>query len=106
MALPVVWVRQLSGASLDHFHSNLVGYRCYKRKSMGVSPMHLQICVFLLRWAYAWCMVHVCVWGGGGGVRVFVSVCVFVCVYACVYVMFVCVCRVRVCVCMRVCVYA
>ena len=31
MASPVVWFRQLSGASLNLSHSDLVRYRCYKR---------------------------------------------------------------------------
>ena len=29
MASPVVWIRQLSGESLDLSHSDLVRYRCY-----------------------------------------------------------------------------
>ena len=67
MASPVVWIRQLSGASLDLPHSDLVRYRCYKRKSVGAHPVHLQICVLLLRRAYTWYMVHgVCAGGGGG----------------------------------------
>ena len=53
MALPVVWVIQLSDASLDLSHSDLVRYRCYKRKSVGAHPVHLQTCVLLLRRAYA-----------------------------------------------------
>ena len=64
MALPVVWIIQLSGASLDLSHSDLVRYRCYKRKSVGAHPVHLQTCVLLLRRAYAW------------------YVCACVCVYA------------------------
>ena len=31
MASPVVWIRQLSGASLDLSHSDLVRYRCYEK---------------------------------------------------------------------------
>ena len=57
MALPVTWIRQLSGASLDLSHSDLVRYRCYKRKSVGAHPVHLQVCVLLLRRAYTWYMV-------------------------------------------------
>ena len=53
MALPVVWIIQLSGASLDLSHPDLVRYRCYKRKSVGAHPVHLQTCVLLLRRAYA-----------------------------------------------------
>ena len=60
MASPVVWIRQLSGASLDLSHSDLVRYRCYERKSVGTHPVHLQICVLLLRRAYTWYMVCVC----------------------------------------------
>ena len=45
MAPQVVWIGQLSGASLDLSHSDRVRYRCYKRKSVGAHPMHLQICV-------------------------------------------------------------
>ena len=60
MASPVVWIRQLSGASLDLSHSDLVRYRCYKRKSVGAHPVHLQICVLLLRRAYTWYIVCVC----------------------------------------------
>ena len=64
MASPVVWIRQLSGTSLDLSHSNLVRYRCYKRKSVGAHPVHFQICVLLLPRAYTkitWYMVCVCV---------------------------------------------
>ena len=61
MASPVVWIRQLSGASsLDLSHSDLVRYRCYKRKSVGAHPVHLQICVLFLRRAYTW-YIHGCV---------------------------------------------
>ena len=42
IASSVVWIRQLSGASLDLSHSDLVRYRCYKRKSVGAHPVHLQ----------------------------------------------------------------
>ena len=48
MASPVLWIRQLSGASLDLSHSDLVRYRCYNRKSVGARPVH----VLLLRRAY------------------------------------------------------
>ena len=48
MASQVVWIGQLSGASLDLSHSDLVRYRCYKRKSVGAHPVHLQICVLLM----------------------------------------------------------
>ena len=58
MASPVVWIRQLSGASLDLSHSDPVRYRCYKRKSVGAHPVHLQICVLLLRRAYTWYIVR------------------------------------------------
>ena len=54
MASQVVWIGQFSGASLDLSHSDLVRYRCYKRKSVGAHPVHLQICVLLLRRAYTW----------------------------------------------------
>ena len=54
MASLVTWIRQLSGASLDLSHSQLVRYRCYKRKSVGAYPVHLQICVLLLRRAYTY----------------------------------------------------
>ena len=70
MASPVVWIRQLSGACLDLSHSDLVRYRCYKRKSVGAHPVNLQICVLLLRGGYTWYMVHgtwYMVGGGGGG---------------------------------------
>ena len=60
MVSPVVWIRQLSGASLDLSHSDLARYRCYKRKSVGAHPVHLQICVLLLRRAYTWYVVCVC----------------------------------------------
>ena len=87
MASPVVWIRQLSGASLDLSHSDLVRYRCYKRKPVGAHPVHLQICVLLLRRAYTWRIYGVCVWGGGGGgvVDVCVDVCVCVCLCLCVF---------------------
>ena len=63
MALPVVWIIQLSDASPDLSHSDLVRYRCYKRKSVGAHPVHLQTCVLLLRRAYAWCVCEcVCVY--------------------------------------------
>ena len=87
MASPVVWIRQLSGASLDLSHSDPVRYRCYKRKSEGAHPVHLQICVLLLQRAYTWYMVCVCV-----RVCVYVFVCVCVCV--CRYVT-ACVCSVH-----------
>ena len=61
MALPVVWVIQLSDASLDLSHSDLIRY---KRKSVGAHQVQLQTCVLLLRRAYAW------------------YVCACVCVYA------------------------
>ena len=68
-----VCITQLSGASLDLFHADLVCYRRYKRKSVGVNPVHVQICVLLLRRGYMvkWYMmcVCVCVWGGGGCFR-------------------------------------
>ena len=35
MASTVVWIRQLSGESLDLSHSDLVRYQCYKRKSIS-----------------------------------------------------------------------
>ena len=35
MASQVVWIGQLSGASFDLSHSDLVHYRCYKRKSFS-----------------------------------------------------------------------
>ena len=59
MASPVAWIRQLSGASLDLSHSDLVRYRCYKRTSVGAQPVHLRICMLLLRRAYTWYMVCV-----------------------------------------------
>ena len=40
IASQVVWIRQLSGTSLDRSHSDLVRYRCYKRKFVGVPPVH------------------------------------------------------------------
>ena len=63
MGPQVVWSRQLSGASLDLSHSDLVRYRCYtyRRKSVGAHPAHLQIWVLLLRRAYTWYMVCLCV---------------------------------------------
>ena len=80
MASPVVWIRQLSGASLDLSHSDLDRYRCYKRKSEGAFAD--------LRASLAtdtWYMVHdVCMW-----VLVCALVCVCVCVCVCVLV---CVC--------------
>ena len=57
---PIMWSRQLSGATLDLSHSDLVHYRCYKRKPVGAHP--LQTCVLLLRQAYTWYMVCVCVY--------------------------------------------
>ena len=48
-AMPVVWIRQLSGASLDLSHSDLVRNRCNKRTSEGAHSVHLQICVLLVR---------------------------------------------------------
>ena len=81
MASPVVWIRQLSGASLDLSHSDLVRYRCYKRKPVGAHPVHLQICVLLLRRAYTWRIYGVCVGGGGSGGCVCGCVCVCVCVF-------------------------
>ena len=49
MASQVVWIGQLSGTSLGLTHSDRVRYRCYKRKSVDAHPVHLQICVILLR---------------------------------------------------------
>ena len=71
MASPVVRNRQLSGASIDLSHSDLVRYHCYKRTSMGAHPVHLQICVLLLRRAYTLYIHGVCM-------------CVRVNVYGCV----------------------
>ena len=44
VASQVVWIGQISGASLDLSHSDLVRYRCYKykRKSVGAHPVHLK----------------------------------------------------------------
>ena len=48
------WLRQLCGlgsylgACLDLFHAGLARYRCYKRKSVGGHPGHMQIGVLLL----------------------------------------------------------
>ena len=36
-----VWIRQLSGASLVLPHSDVVRYRCYKRKSVGCTSSAL-----------------------------------------------------------------
>ena len=36
MASPVVWIRQLSGASLVLSHLDLVRYRCYKGPSVNI----------------------------------------------------------------------
>ena len=92
MASPVVWIRQLSGASLDLSHSDLVRYRCCKRKSVGAHPVHLQICVLLLQRAYTWYRLS-------GTWCVYI---VLLCVCVCVCVMCVCVCVcVNVCVCAR-----
>ena len=49
MTSQVVWMGQLPGTCLDLLHSDFVRYRCYKRKSVGAHPVHLQICVLLLR---------------------------------------------------------
>ena len=54
MASPVVWIRQVSGTSLDLNYSDLVRHRCCKRKSVGAHPVQLQICVLLLQLAYTW----------------------------------------------------
>ena len=85
MASPVVWIGQLSGTSLDLSHSDLVRYRCYKRKSVGAHSLHAQISALLMRRAYTWYMVCVCV-------------CVYVCACVCVH-HWVCMC---VCVCLSV----
>ena len=89
IASQVVWIRQLSGTSLDLSHSDLVRYHCYKRKSVGAPPVHFaDLRAFLVTGVY---MVHgvyactcvcvcvcVCVAGGGGGVGgVYVHVCVY-----------------------------
>ena len=41
MASPIVWIRQLSGASLDLSHSDLVRYRCYIEKICGCTSSAL-----------------------------------------------------------------
>ena len=87
MTSPVVWIRQLSGASLDLSHSDLVRYRCYQRTSVGGHPVHLQICVLLYRRACTWYMVHgvfVCM---RARVHAYVSVCMCLCPIACALVL-------------------
>ena len=82
IASQVVWIRHLSGISLDLSHSDLVRYRCYNRKSVGALPVHFADLrasfvtgVYMVHGVYAYTCVRV-LRGGGGGMCTFVCTCI------------------------------
>ena len=56
MASPVLWIRQLSGASLDLSHSDLVRYRCYNRKSVGRASLATGVYMIHGTWCVCVCV--------------------------------------------------